>query len=316
MHTILAKKLALLSFTLFVSSVLIFVAAEGLPVDVGRDMLGRFAPQEAVDALNEKLGMNKPLLERYGHWVGGAVTGDLGFSTSQQQPVGPLILRHAANSAILAAVALAVITPMAFLLGMFAGLYPGSRLDRLISTGSLATNSTPEFVVGVLVLLLFAVHLRVLPGSSAMTGGATPLSDPSRLVLPVMTLAIVDVGYLARMMRVSMIEVMGSSYIRAAVLRGLPFRRIVVRHALRSALVTPITVLMLHINWLIGGIVVTEAIFGYPGLGLLMLTAANQKDVPLLEGGALVFAIVAVCSQVAADFLNAWLNPRIGAGLA
>jgi peptide/nickel transport system permease protein len=129
-----------------------------------------------------------------------------------------------------------------------------------------------------------------------------------------MTLAVVEIGYLARMMRVSMIEVMQSSYIRAAKLRGLPFRRVVVRHALRNAITTPITVVMLHINWLIGGIVVTEAIFGYPGLGLLMLTAANQKDVPLLEGGALVFGVVAVCSQIAADLLARWLDPRTKAG--
>ena len=314
MYAIILKKLTLLCFTLFVSSALIFLAAEGLPVDVGRNVLGRFAPQEAVDAMNEKLGLNKPMLERYTNWASGVLKGDLGFSTSQQQPVASLIVRQAKNSAILAAAALVLIIPIAFVLGAIAGLFPGSKWDRMISISSLATNSTPEFVVGVLVLLIFAVHFHLLPGSSAMTGGMTPFSAPSRLVLPVITLAIVDIGYLARMMRISMIEVMNSSYVRAAALRGLPFRRIVVGHALRSALITPITVVLLHINWLIGGIVVTEAIFAYPGLGLLMLTAANQKDVPLLEGGAVVFALVAVCSQFAADFFTVWLNPRSRAG--
>jgi peptide/nickel transport system permease protein len=310
----IARKIGLLGFTLFVTSVLIFVAAEGLPVDVGRDMLGRFAPQEAVDALNEKLGLNRPLAERYVGWVSGVVTGDFGFSTSQQQPVGQLVLRHSLNSAVLAAVALVLIVPIAFVLGVIAGLKPGGKRDRTISTLSLAATSTPEFVAGVLILLVFSVYLQILPGSSTLTGGARPWSDPSRLVLPVLTLALVEVGYLVRMMRVSMIDVMQSSYIRAATLRGLPFRRVVVRHALRNAVTTPITVVMLHVNWLIGGIVVTEAIFGYPGLGLLMLTAANQKDVPLLEGGAIVFGIVAVCSQLAADILGQWLNPQARTG--
>lgn len=310
MLTLIARKIALLCVTLFISSVLIFVAAEGLPIDVGRDILGRFAPQEAVDALNEKLGLNKPVVERYARWIGGVATGDFGFSTSQQQPVTGLILRRALNSAVLAVAALALIVPIAFLLGLIAGLYPASRADRIISSLSLAATSTPEFVVGVLVLLVFAVHFHLLPGSSALTGGMMPWSDPAKLVLPMLTLAIVDIGYLARMMRVSMIEVMQSSYVRAAMLRGLPFRRVVVRHALRNAIITPITVVMLHINWLIGGIVVTEAIFSYPGLGLLMLTAANQKDIPLLEGGAMLFAVVAVCSQFGADLLGSWLNPR------
>ena len=164
MYAIILKKLTLLCFTLFVSSALIFVAAEGLPVDVGRDVLGRFAPQEAVDALNEKLGMNKPLLQRYATWLGGVLTGDLGFSTSQQQPVASLITRQAKNSAILAIAALVLIIPIAFVLGVIAGLFPGSKWDKLISIGSLATNSTPEFVVGVLVLLIFAVHFHLLPG--------------------------------------------------------------------------------------------------------------------------------------------------------
>ncbi len=310
MISAIARKLASLAFTLFVSSVLIFLAAEALPGDVGRNMLGRFAPQQAVDVLNEKLGMNRPLAGRYVSWIGGVARGDFGFSQSQQQPVGPLILRHAGNSLILALGTLVVVVPLSFGLGLAAGLFPGTKRDRVISTTALATNATPEFVVGVLALLVFAVHLRVLPGSSAMTGRMTPLSDPIRLVLPVLTLATVELGYLTRMMRVSMIEVMQSSYVRAARLRGLPFRRVVVRHALKGAIVTPITVVMLHVNWLIGGIVVTEAIFNYPGLGLLMLTAASQKDVALLEGGAIVFAVVAVFSQVAADIFARLLNLR------
>jgi peptide/nickel transport system permease protein len=316
MRLILLRRIPLLLLTLFVSSVLIFVASELLPVDVARNMLGQFASQEAVDALNQRLGMDLPPVERYVRWAGRSLAGDFGQSTSQQSPVGPLIVKHAINSGILAAAALLVIVPLALALGAIAGLHPNRPIDRLISFGSLASTSTPEFVVGVLLLLAFSVRLQLLPGSSALLTERTVLDSPSKLVLPVLTLALVDVGYVARMMRASMIEVMQSGHIRAARLRGLPFRRIVWRHALRNGLLTPITVLMLHINWLVGGIVVTETIFGYPGLGQLMLTAANGRDVPLLEGGALFFALVAVVSQLLADLIYAWLNPRARAGLA
>jgi peptide/nickel transport system permease protein len=299
-----------LVLTLFVSSILIFVATEILPVDVARNMLGQFAPQEAVDALNERLGLDKPPVVRYLKWLGRVATGDFGESTSLRSPVGPLIVKHAINSGILAGTALLLIMPIAFLLGIFAGLYPNKFPDRAISLTSLIATSTPEFVVGVLLLLIFAVKLRLLPGSSALVVERTVWESPSKLILPVLTLAIVDIGYVARMMRASMIEVMRSAYVRAAKLRGVPFHRVVVKHALRSALLTPVTVIMLHINWLVGGIVVTETIFGYPGLGQLMLTAANGRDVALLEAGALFFAMIAVLSQVGADILYVLLNPR------
>ncbi|MEA2782467.1 MAG: peptide/nickel transport system permease protein [Rhodospirillaceae bacterium] len=316
MRGILLRRIPLLLLTLFVSSILIFGASELLPINVARNILGQFATQEAVDTLNERLGLNRPPVERYVRWVGRVAVGDFGVSTSQQSRVGPLIVRHAINSGILALAALVVIIPVALLLGSIAGLYPTRVIDRVISFGSLASTSTPEFVIGVLLLLAFAVKLQILPGSSALLTESTVLQSPAKLVLPVLTLAIVDVGYLARMMRASMIEVMRSHHIRAARLRGLPFRRIVFKHALRNAMLTPIIVLMLHINWLVGGIVVTETVFGYPGLGQLMLTAANTRDVPLLEAGALFFALVAVLSQFLADLLYAWLNPRARAGLA
>ena len=310
MLNILLRRVPLMALTFFVSSVLIFLASEVLPVDVARNMLGQFAPQEAVDALNEKLGMNRPVVERYVDWMGGALRGDFGVSTSQQQPVGPLIVRHAINSAILAGAALLVIMPVGMALGVFAGLYQNKPADRVISIFSLGTTSTPEFVIGVLLLIIFAIWLKVLPGSSALVGVPNALGAPSKLVLPVLTLAIVDVGYVARMTRAATIDVMHAPFIRAARLRGLPFRRVVIGHALRSALLTPITVMMLHINWLVGGIVVTETIYGYPGLGQLMLTAANTKDVLLLEAGVLFFVVVAIVSQFAADILYAWMNPR------
>jgi peptide/nickel transport system permease protein len=310
----LLRRVPFLLLTLFVSSLLIFFATEVLPINIARNILGQFATQEAVDALNQRLGLNDPPVLRYVRWIAHCLTGEFGISTSQQTAVAPLILRHAINSGILAGTSLLVIIPVALLLGTTAGLYPNKIIDRIISFASLTSTSTPEFVIGVLLLLAFAVKLQILPGSSALIMESTVLDSPSKLVLPVLTLSLVDIGYVAKMMRASMIEVMQSQYIRAAKLRGLSFRRIVFRHALRNAMLTPVTVLMLHINWLIGGIVVTETIYSYPGLGQLMLIAANTRDVPLLEGGSLFFATVAVLSQLLADVFYTWLNPRARLG--
>jgi peptide/nickel transport system permease protein len=306
-----ALRVPFFALTLIVSSILIFLASEVLPVDVGRNILGRFASAEAVAALDHALGADQPMLARYGHWLAGVARGDWGESTSQHAPVAALVLRRAGNSAILALAGLALILPTALTLGAVAGLAAGRRLDRVISVATLVLTSTPEFVIGVLLLLIFAVHWRLLPGSSALIGATSPLDAPAKLVLPALTLALVDIGYVARMMRASMIEVMAAPYIRAARLRGLSTGRIVLRHALRNALVTPVTVIMMHVNWLVGGLVVIEAIYGYPGLGQLMLSAAAGRDVKLLEAGALLFAAVAASTQLLADLLQAWLQPRL-----
>jgi peptide/nickel transport system permease protein len=305
-----ARRALLVAFTLFVSSLLIFVAAEVLPGDIGRNTLGQFASQQSVDALNAKLGVDQPMPVRYVKWLGNSLTGDFGTSTSKQAPVGDLVGRRILNSGILAAFAFALIMPVGFLLGGIAAITRGTLADRVISMTSLITTSIPEFASGVFLLLLFAITLDWLPGSSALVSEGTALESPEKLVLPVLVLALVDIGYVARMTRASTIEVMNTPYVRMARLKGLPPRWIVRRHVARNALPTPVTVAFLHLNWLVGGLVVTETIFGYPGIGQLMLDAAIAKDVPVLEAGALFFAVVAVISQLIADGLQALLTPR------
>jgi peptide/nickel transport system permease protein len=306
----IARRALLVAFTLFVSSILIFVAAEVLPGDIGRNTLGQFASQQSVDALNAKLGVDQPMPVRYVKWLGNSLTGDFGTSTSKQAAVGDLVGRRILNSAILAAAAFALIMPLGFLLGGIAAIVRGTVADRVISTTSLITTSIPEFASGVFLLLLFAITLDWLPGSSALVSESTALESPEKLVLPVLVLALVDIGYVARMTRASTIDVIGTPYVRMARLKGLPPGWIVRRHVARNALPTPVTVAFLHLNWLVGGLVVTETIFGYPGIGQLMLDAALAKDVPVLEAGALFFAVVAVVSQLIADGLQAVLNPR------
>lgn len=241
----------------------------------------------------------------------GLLRGDPGISLRTNRPVGPTLARRLRNSFTLAIIAFAFIMPLALLFGILAGLREGSRTDRTISLLSLITTSVPEFASGIILILIFAFWLKLLPGASIFTSDIAPWKDPKLLILPVATLTLVEVGYVTRMTRASMIEVMNAPYIRTAHLKGLPYGRIVMKHAVRNALMAPITVIMLHVNWLVGGIVVVEAVFGYPGLGQYLLDAAMFKDINAIEAGALVMVTLAVSTQLVADVLYTFLNPRI-----
>ncbi len=241
----------------------------------------------------------------------GLLRGDPGISTRTGRPVGPLLMRRLRNSATLAGIAFAFIMPIALLLGMLAGLREGSPLDRTISLFGLVTTSVPEFASGVFLILVFAFWLKLLPGAAVFVDDTAPWQQPKLLILPVLTLTLVEVGYVTRMTRASMIEVINAPYIRTAFLKGLPYWRIVFRHAVRNALMAPITVIMLHVNWLIGGIVVVEATFGYPGLGMYILDSALFKDVNAIEAAAMIMVVLAVGTQLVADILYTFLNPRI-----
>jgi peptide/nickel transport system permease protein len=241
----------------------------------------------------------------------GLLRGDPGISTRTGRPVGPTLMRRLRNSFTLAGIAFAFIMPIALMLGLVAGLREGSVLDRTISIFSLVTTSVPTFASGVFLILIFAFWLEVLPGAAIFVDDTAPWQHPRLLVLPVLTLTLVEVGYVARMTRASMIEVVNAPYIRTAFLKGLPYWRIVFRHAVRNALMAPITVIMLHVNWLVGGIVVVESVFGYPGLGMYLLDSALFKDVNAIEAGAIIMVALAVGTQLIADIIYTFLNPRI-----
>ncbi len=241
----------------------------------------------------------------------GLLRGDPGISQRTNRPVGPTLLRRLRNSFTLAAIAFALIMPIALFLGILAGLREGRSTDRAVSLFSLVTTSIPEFASGVFLILVFAFWLKILPGAAIFTSDVAPWTEPKLLILPVLTLTLVEVGYVTRMTRASMIEVMNAPYIRTAHLKGLPYLRIVTRHAIRNALMAPITVIMLHVNWLVGGIVVVESVFGYPGLGMYLLDSALFKDVNAIEAGAMVMVALAVGTQLIADIIYTFLNPRI-----
>jgi peptide/nickel transport system permease protein len=240
----------------------------------------------------------------------GFIRGDPGISLRTGRPVSRSMFIRLRNSLVLAGIAFIIVMPLALLLGMIAGLKEGTLRDRLLSIGGMMFSVTPEFATGIFLILIVAVWLGLVPGA-AVFGDKAPWERPDMLILPVLTLTLIELGYVLRITRASMVEVMRSPYIRTAFLKGLPYWRIVLKHAVRNALMAPITVIMLHVNWLMGGIVIVEVVFGYPGLGKYLLESALYKDINALEAGAMILVTVAVGTQLIADIIYTFLNPRI-----
>ncbi len=240
----------------------------------------------------------------------GFIRGDPGVSLRTGRPVSKALFVRLRNSLVLAGIAFVLVMPVALLLGMIAGLREGSLRDRVLSIGGMTFSVIPEFATGIFLILIFAVWLGWVPGATVF-GEQAPWRRPDMLILPVLTLTLVELGYILRITRASMVEVMRSPYIRTAFLKGLPYWRIVFKHAVRNALMAPITVIMLHVNWLMGGIVIVEVVFGYPGLGKYLLDSAMFKDINALEAGAMILVTLAVGTQLIADIVYTFLNPRI-----
>ena len=243
----------------------------------------------------------------------GFLRGDPGISLRTGRPVSNSLFIRLRNSLVLAGIAFLIVMPLALFLGMVAGLKEGSLRDRTLSVGGMMFSVIPEFATGIFLILIMSMWLGWLPGATVF-GEKAPWQRLDMLVLPVLTLTLIELGYILRITRASMVEVMRSPYIRTAFLKGLPYRRIVFKHAVKNALMAPITVIMLHVNWLMGGIVIVEVVFGYPGLGKYLLDSAMFKDINALQAGAMVLVILAVGTQLIADIIYTFLNPRIRYG--
>ena len=240
----------------------------------------------------------------------GFLRGDPGVSLRTGRPVAKSIFVRLRNSMVLAGIAFVIVMPIALLLGIIAGLKEGSLRDRALSISGMMFSVIPEFATGIFLILIFAHWLQWVPGATVF-GEKAPWERIDMLILPVLTLTLIELGYVLRITRASMAEVMRSSYIRTAFLKGLPYWRVVFKHAVRNALIAPITVIMLHVNWLMGGIVIVEVVFGYPGLGKYLLESALYKDINALEAGTMIMVLVAVGTQLVADIIYTFLNPRI-----
>ena len=314
MARLIGRRLLLMVPTLVLVSILVFALAEVLPGNLGRFILGPYATQSAVDQLNHSLGMDKPIYTRYVEWAGHFVTGHWGSSYQYSTPVLPLVMHALGNSLLLAGFALVIIVPTSIFVGVYAGLRRDSLLDRAITISSLSMTVIPEFVSGVILIVIFAVTLHWLPVSAMPPQGSPFVDRFYYLILPAIPLMLLELGYIARMARVGTVQVLNMPYIRTAVLKGLPQRRVIFGHVLRNALVPTVTVIGSQIGWLIGGLVVIETLFVYPGIGYYMVNAALNHDLPLLEACVLVVAVIYMLSNLVADVVVAFLNPRIRMG--
>ena len=305
------KRLGLALLTLVLLSLIIFFAGSVLPGNPGRAILGPFASQQAVQILNHQLGVDRPLVSQYWTWVTGILHGDLGTSTQFHLPVSTLLFPALGRSLKLALVAFVIVVPLSILGGVLAALYRGRFVDRSISVTGLSLTSVPEFVSGVVLIVIFAIGLKWFPVTANPPPGTSPLGQLHYLILLAIPLVFVLFGYIARMARAGTIEALDSDYVRTAVLKGLPESVVIRRHVLRNSLLPTITVIATQTGYLIGGLVVVETLFNYPGLGRLIVTAANNKDFPTLEAGVLVIGIVYLGATLIADILYTVLNPRI-----
>jgi peptide/nickel transport system permease protein len=311
----LSRRILVALFTLFVISVLIFVGTQVLPGDAANAILGRNATPSALAAMRHQLHLDEPLYAQYGRWIGGVLHGNLGQSAASQLPISSLIAEPAKNSAILAACATLLLIPLALVLGVLAASRAGRRTDHIISSGSLALTALPEFVTGTIFILVFAIGLGVLPAVSLLAAGQSPLQHPEILVLPVATLLAASIAQTLRMVRAGMVDVLGSEYVQMARLNGFRERDVILRYALRNALAPAVQVFALNIQWLVGGIVVTEYVFGYPGLGQALVNAVNSRDIPLVQTVALLIAAVYLALNIFADLLVVLLIPKLRTAL-
>lgn len=305
------KRIGLAVLTLVLLSIIVFFAGQVLPGNVGRAILGPFASQQAVERLNRQLGVNRGLLDQYWRWASGAIHGDLGTSYQFRLPVSSFLFPALGRSFELAAFAFIIVVPLGISGGVLAALHRGRLIDRIVSVGGLTLSTVPEFVSGIILIVVFAIETKLLPVTASPPPGAAFLAHVRYLILPVIPLLFILFGYIARMARAGTIEALDSDYVRTATLKGLPRRVVIRRHVLRNALLPTITVIATQTGYLIGGLFVIENLFNYPGVGRLILTAATDKDFPMLEAGILFIGIVYLVATLIADILYTVLNPRI-----
>ncbi len=312
MAKFLIRRTFLLLVTLLVASAIIFALTQLLPGDVARLILGRTASDSAIEQFNERFGLNNPAPMQYISWLGRFIIGDWGISyTGGNAPVRPLVLERLGNSLILAGFTLLISLPPSIALGVLAALRENTWVDGTVSVASLSVVGLPEFVTGILLVNIFVLRLGWFEAIAVITDDMGVVDWLRVLVLPAITASFVLVGYVARMTRAGMIDELKKSYVRTAQLKGLSQRQVILKHVLRNALLPTITVVAISIGWLIGGIVVIENVFRYPGIGSLLVDAVNQKNIPVLQAVTMVVVFGFAFSNLIADILYAVLNPRI-----
>jgi peptide/nickel transport system permease protein len=308
----LARRFLSVVFVLWAMTVMVFAIVHILPGSVAHMILGEYATNAAIAEMEERLGLNLPLYEQYWRWFSGLMRGDFGQSLTMERPVGPVILEALGRSAILASISIVLVAIFGIALGIHSATHVNSWSDRGFTLMQYFFIAVPEFFWCILVIIFFAVWLGWLPAT-----GYTPLADggflgwAKHLILPISTLVLGLIAHVSRLTRSSMLEAIESKYVLAARAKGLPERIVLRRHALPNALLPTITILAVDVGILIGGIVVVESVFAFPGLGRMLIYAIDHQDIPLMMGGMIVITAIYALANLAADILYAVLNPRI-----
>jgi peptide/nickel transport system permease protein len=308
------QRIGSLFLILLAMSLLIFLATHALPSSPAALILGQYSTPETLAALTHKLGLDKPLPEQYWIWASSFAMGDMGQSMVMERPVAPMLWDAFGRSAILSIAAMTVVSIVGPAMGVAAAVWRGRWPDHLTSVFAYVGISLPEFYWGLVLILIFSSTFHILP-----TSGAADLSEGlwafiSHLILPVITLVLGLLAHVSRLTRSSMVEALDSMYVKVARARGLPERIVVLRHALRNALMPAITVLAQDFGFLIGGIVAVEAIFAYPGIGRMLIFSLERQDLPMMQAAILMLTGVFCVANLCADLLYAVVNPRIRYG--
>ena len=312
----LLARLGISLVTLWVVSVLIFIGTNLLPGDIAQIILGQMATPENTAVLREKLGLDKHPLEQYLVWLSNVAMGDLGISKAGLgaglgTPIVEMLGPRIDNTAMLTVLVGAIAIPISVALGLLAAMHPGTKLDRTITFSTLNIISIPDFLIATILVLVFAVSLGWLPSIVYLRGDESGWVLMKTIAMPLMTLVILCSSQIIRMTRATVLNVMSSPYVEMAILKGIPRRRIILRHALFNAIGPIVNVIALNLAWLVGGVVVVEQIFSYPGLAKLIIEAVQMRNMPLVQACAMIFCAVYVVLIFIADMATILSNPRL-----
>lgn len=308
---LIARRAGSAVVTLVLISVLVFIGLELMPGDACTAFLGRDGKGAVLENCRERMGLNRPAAERFFDWAGNVITGDLGLSMKRERPIAEIVGWRLRNTLVLSAVAAAVGIPLAIFLGVIAGLRRDRPIDLALSSISIFAMTIPEFISATLLILCFSVSLGWMPGVVTVSYKAPVLDLLSVSVLPAATLTLILTAHILRMVRSSVIDVLDSDYVQMARLKGVPYRRLVWRHVVPNSLLPAISVIGLTIAWLLGGVVIVESVFNFPGMGRLAVDAVGDRDLPLVQAIALLFGLIYVFTNMGSDLLALALNPRL-----
>jgi len=311
MFFLVIKRILLGLITLFIVSLITFVGVEVLPGDACTTYLERQAFGAALEACYERLGLNLPAYERYISWAIGVLQGDFGYSLSGEMKINDVLGPKVKNSMVLASASILIGIPVALLLGIITALWRDKLPDIIISTITIFSMTIPEFISATLLILIVAIWLEWLPGIVIVPSEASISELLPNIILPVIAISMIMTAHMARMVRSSVIQVMASDYVQMAILKGVPYWKMVFKHVLPNALLPAINVVALTIAWLLGGVVVTEVVFNYPGLGRLVIESISNRDLPVVQALAIILASIYVSINLIADLMTLMLNPRL-----